>query len=597
MPAKTVKKTHKLFTLMVASFIGFSGLLLLVSGVIYYGVYSELAYKEIRTTKQELLDEASEKMTNYATGIRDTARFLVTNAMVHAYLSEPPGHVYDYVSHSRLLYEEFQKIAAVKEGIHSIELFTDWVVGFPQFQRQFMHPLAEAEAQGWAAGLERADGYWAASHMNPAFGDGEPMVSYVQRIVGERGQVLGIVKVNVREATLLGMLGGPADDDHYYAIMDAQGNRLAARLPADVHDRVAAGDDGAASGEIGTQWEVAGSRYSAILSEPKPQNWQLVQFISRDVLRQGGRQVGLLLSGLLIGLIVLSIPLALWVSKKLSAPIHAMVAGMHAVEKGDFDVRMDASSIREYMYLTTHFNRMVGRLKALVDRLNEEHRDRREAEMQLLHAQIKPHFLYNTLDLIHWRALDRGAPEISQMVQELSKLFRIGLGNDKWYVTVRDELIHARCYITIQEYRMNAPIRYEERVESDLFDALVPKIILQPFIENAFVHGFRHRGIQPEIIVQMASDEQDGLPILTVTIRDNGSGLPDDFDPDGSLGIGIRNVRDRIQLYCGPAYGLKAEPAAGGGTLVTLTLPLLFGEEALEQLTRSNPYEYHSLGG
>src|SRR5690606_5921376 len=100
---------------------------------------------------------------------------------------------------------------------------------------------------------------------------------------------------------------------------------------------------------------------------------------------------------------LLSIPLALLVTKKLTSPIHEIVKGMRALEKGDFDVRMQASNIQEYLYLTTQFNRMVQRLKDLIGRLNQEHRDRREAEIQLLHAQIKPHFLYNTLDMIHWR--------------------------------------------------------------------------------------------------------------------------------------------------------------------------------------------------
>src|SRR5690606_25528069 len=198
------------------------------------------------------------------------------------------------------------------------------------------------------------------------------------------------------------------------------------------------------------------------------QSWMLYQLISKDVLRQNAEQIGKLVLALLLALILLSIPLAFWVSKRLTAPINGIVEGMRTVEKGDFNVRLQSSSIQEYLYLTTHFNRMIQRLRDLIGRLNQEHRDRREAEMLLLQTQIKPHFLYNTLDLIHWRALDHNAQDISMMVKQLSKLFRIGLSNDKWYVTVRDELAHARCYMAIQQFRQKFDIDYKESTDSDL---------------------------------------------------------------------------------------------------------------------------------
>jgi sensor histidine kinase YesM len=296
-------------------------------------------------------------------------------------------------------------------------------------------------------------------------------------------------------------------------------------------------------------------------------------------------------------LILLSIPLALWVSRKLTSPIYRIVEGMRTVEKGDFNVRMDASSIQEYLHLTTHFNRMVHRLKALIGQLNQEHRDRREAEIQLLHAQIKPHFLYNTLDLIHWRALDYNAHEISRMVQQLSKLFRIGLSNDKWYVPVRDELAHARCYMAIQEYRQNFSIEYSENVRSDLMDVIIPKILLQPFLENAVIHGFQHRSDE-KAVIQVGFDQREeaGERQLIITITDNGSGLPEGFDIQTTGGIGIRNVMDRIHLYCGPKYGVRVAPGERGGTQVIMKLPLIGHEAEMEQLTRSLSHEYDSLG-
>lgn len=590
MMRKLAKYRVKLFTLMVVCFVSFSSLLLLISGIVYYGTYSEIAYREILATKKELLEETSRKLSNYATGIQDTARFLVTSTMFHQYLSEEPVSVFEYVMKSRELYEEFQKLVTVKSDLHSIELYSDWIREYPNIESGSLHRLQDAENEGWLARMERADGSWISAHDYPHTREEDEVVSYVHKIISSRGENLGIIKINVPVHNLFQILGGgeKANPDSYYVVMDARGEYLTSRLPSGVsaHRHL---DEMVA--------EVEGTSFDIILTDTNEPYWMLMQLISRDVLRQSGKEIRTLIIVLFAALMLLSIPLAFWLSRRLTSPIYSIVSGMRTLEKGDFDVRLQGSSIQEYLYLTTHFNRMVQRLRDLIDRLNQEHRDRREAEIQLLHAQIKPHFLYNTLDLIHWRALDYNAQEISMMAHQLSKLFRIGLSNDKWYVTVRDELVHAQCYMMIQTYRQNVEIDYQVNVESDLLDVMIPKIILQPFLENAVLHGFRHRAKDAMIRVSFEQQAADSDELLLVKIVDNGSGLPDDFDLGQSGGIGIRNVQDRIHLFCGSKYGVQVCRAASGGTEVIIRLPLIRSEEEMEKRTRSISHEYHSLSG
>lgn len=588
---KLVRYPTNLFALMALCFIGFSSLLLLISGVVFYGTYSEIAYREIRETKQELLGETSRKLSNYVAGIQETSRFLVINSVMHQYLSSPPSGTFDYVIKSRELHEELQKMMTMKAGLHSIEIYTDWIVGYPPYSFAFMHPLEEADRQGWLSRSERSDGFWLGAHVNERMSPSAELVSYVQRIIGERGQTLGFIKINIPAEKLFETLsGGQSGSGHsaYYAVFDSGGHFIASALPPDM---------AASRSMADLEREIAATRYSIIYSDANPESWTLMQVLSKDVLQQSGKEIRNLIVALLSALIILSVPLAFWVSKRLTAPIYSIVEGMRKVEKGDFNVRLQGSAIQEYRYLTMHFNRMIQRVKALIHRLNQEHRDRREAEAQLLHAQIKPHFLYNTLDLIHWRALDYNAQEISQMVKQLSKLFRIGLSNDKYYVTVRDELAHARCYMAIQAYRQNFSIDYREFADSDLLDCIIPKIILQPFLENAVIHGFQNRSEDAVVQVRFESRETPGEKRLIVTIADNGQGVPRDFDPQRAGGIGIRNVLDRIQLYCGPQYGVRVTPGASGGTLVTLQLPFIRDPEEMEQLTRSLSYEYDTFGG
>ncbi|WP_027085165.1 cache domain-containing sensor histidine kinase [Cohnella panacarvi] len=588
---RLVKYPTKLFTLMMVCFVGLCSLLLLVSGFVYYETYSNIAYREIRETKSELLGEKSQNLSNYVSAIQDTALFTVTNSLVQQTLGSPPDSLYDFVSKARELDDELKKLTVVKAGLESIELYTDWLKGYLEYPSTSLHTMAAAEAEGWLPRMDEADGFWIASHDRLEGGRSARVISYVHRISGDRGKLLGVVKINIPESQLFRILtrnDAGASIDDYYVIRDSRGNYIASMLPEGFETPIREGK----SAHV-----VAGTHYSVIQTEENSEYWMLQQLIAKDVLVQSGNEIRMLIVGLLGGLILLSIPLAFWVSRRLTSPLHGMVQGMRAVERGDFNVRMNASNIQEYLYLTTHFNRMVHRLKELIGRLNQEHRDRREAEIQLLHAQIKPHFLYNTLDLIHWRALDYNAHEISQMVQQLSKLFRIGLSNDKWYVAVRDEMLHARCYMVIQEYRQNFNITYEEQVEGDLHDAIVPKIILQPFLENAVIHGNWQKGDKAIVKASFEQKDDGAGKQLFVTITDNGVGVPEGFDVTRTGGIGIRNVIDRIQLYCGPKYWVQVTPGDGGGTRVVIRLPIVRYEEEMEQLRRSLADEYDSIGG
>jgi len=575
----------------------------------FYSTYTDLAYREIKETKIDLLDATSEKLSNYVSGIEDTALFLVTNEMIREYLSSRPENFFDFRSKTKDIYEHFQKMLSVKIGVHSIELYTDRYSGFVPVQDRFLFSLEDADQQGWYQHLAVADGFWIPSHPYDEIAGSMEIVSYVHRIIGNRGDTLGIIKINIPDRELFRILSkqypAPGSGD-YYVLMDTVGNYITSTIPSELSYKfdnyeITNGEDFARMFyEDPSRLEegmISGRVYNTIHSESSSPHWKLIQLIPTDVFLESRKELQLLTIGLLVLLIVISIPIIVWISKKLTSPIREIVTGMNSVEKGDFTVRLKGSSVYEYQYLTTHFNRMVNRLKDLIWQLNKEHSDRREAELHLLQAQIKPHFLYNTLDLIHWRALDYEAHDISQMVHQLSKLFRIGLSNNKWYVSIKDELMHANCYITIQQYRHKFEFTYTEHIDNNLFDCLIPKIVLQPFLENAVVHGFRHHKGVAKIDVKVEARQVSGEEQLWITITDDGSGLPEGFDIRSSKGIGIHNVIDRIQLYCGLRYGVDIHSRPEGGTEVTIRLPLIVEEEEIERLRRSLSHEYDSIGG
>ena len=252
---------------------------------------------------------------------------------------------------------------------------------------------------------------------------------------------------------------------------------------------------------------------------------------------------------------------------------------MRQLEKGDFDTRVQLSFTEEYAHLAYGFNHMASQLTTLMEQVKDESRAKREAQTGLLEAQIKPHFLYNTLDMIHWRALDYEAKDISRMIVQLSKLLRIGLSGGRLFIRVRDELEHARCYVNIQSERLPFSIQYQEQIDPHIRGCYIPKIILQPFIENAVMHGHPEEGT---LRIQVHMHEEVGPhEDIVIRIADNGRGLPEGWKLEETCGIGVRNVHQRIQLYCGKRYGVQLSDRESGGVEVTITLPRIETDEQL----------------
>lgn len=187
--------------------------------------------------------------------------------------------------------------------------------------------------------------------------------------------------------------------------------------------------------------------------------------------------------------------------------------------------------------------------------------------------------------------MDRNAEDISLMVHSLSKMFRIGLSGGRNFIRLRDELEHVRCFIDIQQARMpGRKIDYEANVPAYLKDYFVPKIILQPFIENSMKHGYEGQDGEVWIriqVMQEAEEEQGGD--LLITIVDEGAGFPDQWSIEQTSGIGMKNVLERIQMYCGSRYGIEWNNQPSGGAQVVIRLPALRTPQEVEAcLTRNS---------
>lgn len=273
--------------------------------------------------------------------------------------------------------------------------------------------------------------------------------------------------------------------------------------------------------------------------------------------------------------ILLAIYLTIYAAKSVTVPIRKLCEVTSKVAEGDFTVKTKVMAEDEIAVLTHNFNDMTKEIGILVEDIKKQQENLHIIEMQLLQAQINPHFLYNTLDTIVWLAEAKQTEEVVSMVTYLSDFFRTTLSKGKDFITVKEEQLHIESYLKIQHFRYQDTMDYEINIDEELYDYTIPKLMLQPLIENAICHGIRNKRGKGHIQITGAMDNGE----IVFQVIDNGCGMNGEelrklrssieqnenySAKDG--GFGIVNVNQRIQAYYGENYGVFFDSEAGEGT-------------------------------
>ena len=288
----------------------------------------------------------------------------------------------------------------------------------------------------------------------------------------------------------------------------------------------------------------------------------------------------------LIICLLLSFGMAMFLSDNISYPIRKLVNSMSIVKDGNFDVKLSYKRNDEFAFLISAYNKMVGKIKELIDKLYISELNKKEAELKSLQSQINPHFLYNTLDSVNWLALKHNVPDISTMVTSLSDFFRYSLSKGRNIITLEDEKKQVESYLEIQRLRFKDKLDYTIDFPADILKYFTVKLILQPIIENAILHGIEKRRGKGLISITTVVT---GDETIEIKISDNGVGA--DIEelnsmlsdiPGISKSYGIRNVNERIKHAFGENYGLtfyKNEPL---GVTAVIKIPIIKSLEGLD---------------
>ncbi len=313
--------------------------------------------------------------------------------------------------------------------------------------------------------------------------------------------------------------------------------------------------------------------YLAVKSKSKTSQMELVQFIS---LRELEKQTNVLHRYNLLSAaiaILIAILLISWFSKKQLQPLRQLMEGMKHIRRGDLNIRLDANAGNEFDSIRLSFNSAMDYIDELLREVYQRKISERDAVLQALQAQLNPHFLYNTLGSIYWKLYLQNDEETADLIWCLSELLRYCLEPLEQPTTFGDEIQQVQNYLKIQKIRFeNLEVSYE--LEQDTLSIRMIRFLLQPAIENIFKHGFANKTGLLRINIRSFLQNDD----FYIAIADNGHGITPDklelLETSGTTsGIGLSNVRQRIDLLHGPPYGITISSVIEQGTKILIRLP------------------------
>jgi len=298
------------------------------------------------------------------------------------------------------------------------------------------------------------------------------------------------------------------------------------------------------------------------------------------------RKIIFFMSGIYLLIIIFSVGVII---QTLISPLKKLGNAVQAYdpEKNAGNVNLKVDRRDEIGLLNLKFVKMTDRLNDLIKNQYILEIKQKESELTMLQQQINPHLLYNTLESIYWRGIALGQNDVAEMIKDLSKLMRIGLSQGRKVIKLFEEIEHAKAYLRLQQNKCKQPFRVSWAIQESCYQALIPKIVLQPLLENAIIHGISNMEDEGEIRIGIHEVEKGALEI---TVEDNGYRSVNIERLNALVqkklvlneSIGILNVQQRIQLYFGESYGLEYRAGKHGGVIAIIRIPSICNQNELK---------------
>lgn len=331
------------------------------------------------------------------------------------------------------------------------------------------------------------------------------------------------------------------------------------------------------------RYQVNGKRYMAVVTEEPVTGLKIISIVAYETLTRSFNRIAAVIVAVMLVLFALFYRFSSYFLKSIIEPIHNTVEGMRMVEEGNLLVHVEPNGQAELRLMIHSFNRMTRRLKQLMQENEEQQQKKHEAEIRALQSQINPHFLVNSLNSIRFIAQMSKYESIARMAEALIKILSCSFRSNVGFYTVKEELEVLDSYIYLMKIRYSDGFEIKYNVEESCLSCLVPRLILQPVVENSIVHGFS--GLMDEMgKIWLTVYETDGF--LSLEIRDNGKGMSKEEirrilageekrdEQKDHVSIGIINVKTRLILNYGKSCEFEMESEEGRFTRTSIRLPI-----------------------
>ncbi|MDB5055611.1 MAG: histidine kinase [Bacilli bacterium] len=560
-----------------------------VTGTISYLIAEKEIQNNAFQSSQDTVNKSAQiiddKLKSTELSIRS---MMLTDAYRLMMLDVQSNDLRGYYKHLSDLQPEFSQLSFNDSLIQSILIATpigdfystnDYRVPSKSFYDSDMYERIKRSKQG----------LWVEGHTDPFFADGKRVISLVVEGISQDAQfetmkvyvVVNIKEKELAELTTHNLSRGNRD----YFFMDTKGQDVI-RTDGSMNIKLEK-----EAGFFRNMSETEGFFFypfnnKSYLVNYKNLNsvkdWILVGVQSKEQLLQHVNDIKRTMLYVSFGFVLFSWFLSNKLVVLLLRPLFKLQGLMRKVEDNHLTVRFESKFKDEVSQVGFQFNQMLDEINRLIENVKYSEKEKRKAEMKALTAQMEPHFLYNTLNTIYCKSILGENNDVSEMILALSHMFQFGLSGGRELISLKDELFHVKQYCAIQQKCYENLFIYSIIIEDEsLLSCNVPKILLQPLVENSIQHGFNNRTSGGAIIINISKENE----MLHIVVKDNGIGMKIEQVEQGIVqsenskkGYALRNIIHRLQLYYGTEARMEFDYAIEIGSKISLWIPILEGE-------------------
>jgi len=576
-----------LFTFLFVIIVPLTSLTLVI-----YKISSDIAWKNMQTISEMGLGQAASDFKRKMENMSSAASSLVYNNQVQEILTQESDgtHNYDQIQYKDKLVGMIKGLEN-DQGIYKVRIFVPDKLFFSKENTSIFSMESTEFKRDYANMIKKEDNVFFKMPYDKQYEFNTQKINVISSIniiknystlKGNFGAIIGAVYVDSKVADLQEFLQNyTLELGDIFAVVNGNGELVVSSLKTLTETDIKTIKDLS----LVKYQDIKGKR-SVFQGEPMlfnskslgDSNWKMISVVPMNKITKNSvklRNYSLLT---LLALSFVAYGIAIYVSMHLTHRITELLKKMKKAQQGDLDQKVAVEGTDEIAEIQINFNRMLDSLKELLEERFRMGIEIKHAELRALQAQINPHFLYNTLELINWKASTYEVGEVDELIKLLAKFYKLSLSQGRDVISISDEIEHVKTYLEIQNRRFMNGIKFTVEAPEEILKYSIPKLILQPIIENALIHGILEK---PDSCGEIILTGEIKSGIIHLSVKDDGIGISqegidrlmsEDIKNPAS-GYGMRNVRDRIKLFYGEKYGVEYQSQIGLGTVVHITFP------------------------